>query len=139
MPTRHATPAVASSLPALIAALALPLLAACAQLPAAGGPGAAAGGTPAARQLRLRGPESLVGLDRVQLAQQLGQPDYRRMEDTVLVWQYRLDNCVVDFVFHQSGGGYHIAAWNGRHRTSGVDYNHDTCRRELRRHKAQRG
>ena len=72
-------------------------------------------------------PDSLVGLDGGELEQHLGQPDYRRAEDTIRVWQYRLDQCVVDFVLHQNGSGYRVAAWDGRHKISGRGYDHDAC------------
>ena len=78
-------------------------------------------------------PESFVGQNSRQLETRLGPPDYRREEASAQVWQYRLDQCVVDFVLYRNGSGYRIEAWNGRHRTSGRGYDHDICRRELGR------
>ena len=76
-------------------------------------------------------PGSMVGLDGGQLEGRLGLPDYRRVEDTVQVWQYRLENCVVDFVLYPDDSVHRITAWNGRHRVNGRNYDHDACSREL--------
>ena len=116
---------------AALAVLALPALAACAPGQQFSGLSVTAPGKP-----RAENPDSLVGSDGDLLEERLGRPDYLRAEDTAEVWQYRLDNCVVDFVLYRNGAGYRIAGWNGRHRVSGRDYDHDTCRRELRRRRA---
>ena len=92
--------------------------------------GASVAGSPNAPALE---PASLVGQNGFHLESRLGPPDYRREEASAQVWQYRLDQCVVDFVLYRNGSGYRIEAWDGRHRTSGLGYDHDTCRRELGR------
>ena len=110
---------------AALALCGLPLLAGCAT--------AGLDGQSAFRQSAFRGgakalePDSLVGLDGGELERHLGQPDYLRAEDTTRIWQYRLDQCVVDFVLYKNGSGYLVAAWDGRHRISGRGYNHRAC------------
>ena len=118
---------------------------ACASLAAAGctaGQQASAPGSPSGSGIRggawALEPESLVGRDGRQLESRLGRPDYRREEGRAMVWQYRLDGCVVDFVLYGDGSGFDVAAWRGRSRVSGGDYNHRACARELARRGGRR-
>jgi len=76
-------------------------------------------------------PATLVGsaLDRLLL--QLGEPDFQRKEGQVEIWQYRLMNCVVNFILRDEGDGQRVTAWVGRHRQLGLAYDHDDCIRDL--------
>ena len=104
----------------------LPLLAGCATTQLAG-TARQAGGSAVRGGAKALEPGSLVGLNGDQLERRLGEPDYLRAEDTTRVWQYRLDQCVVDFVLYRNGSGYRVAAWDGRHRISGRGYDHRAC------------
>ena len=127
------------SISAIAAVFASLMLAGCAtgQLASgaaeASGPGFRAVGKPALE------PASLVGQKGHQLETRLGPPDYLREEASVRVWQYRLDGCVVDFVLYRNGSGFDVAAWNGRNRVSGLDYDHESCAHALARRGGREG
>jgi hypothetical protein len=49
--------------------------------------------------------QRLVGLGRADLAQRLGEPDFRRRDPPAEIWQYRTAQCVLDiFLYRESGG-----------------------------------
>lgn len=76
-------------------------------------------------------PATLVGSSFDRLLLQLGEPDFMRKEGLVEIWQYRLVNCVVNFILRDGGEGQTITAWVGRHRQLGLAYDHDACIRDL--------
>lgn len=65
-------------------------------------------------------PESLVGLGPAALTARLGEPELRRQERPVEVWQYRSDSCVLDLFFDSAaGGGPQVVYYEARHRAEG--------------------
>ena len=134
--THRTAPRMASALAAVVASLAL---AGCADGQFASGSAAVYGaGSRAVGPPQLE-PASLVGQKGHQLETRLGPPDYLREEASARVWQYRLEGCVVDFVLYRNGSGLDVAAWNGRNRVSGLDYDHEACAHALARRGGQEG
>ena len=65
-------------------------------------------------------PETLVGLGPDAVAARLGQPELRRQEQTVEVWQYRSDTCVLDLYLDETGRtGRQVVYYETRYRSAG--------------------
>ncbi|MGC6484730.1 MAG: hypothetical protein ACON4P_03575 [Candidatus Puniceispirillales bacterium] len=75
-------------------------------------------------------PASLVGTARAGLASTLGEPVLRRREGIAEVWQYRMPNCIIDFVL---ADGETVTALQHRHRRRGEVVDPVTCRQEMAR------
>lgn len=92
----------------LAAGLAAALLAACAVDP------------PRDQIVREIDPEVLVGLAPEALAARLGEPELRRHEQPVEVWQYRSDTCVLDLYLDSADGtGRRVVYYEARRRSEG--------------------
>ena len=75
-------------------------------------------------------PASLVGTARAGLASTLGEPVLRRREGIAEVWQYRMPNCIVDFVL---ADGETVTALQYRHRRRGEVVDPVSCWQEMAR------
>ena len=95
----------------LAAGLASALLAGCAAAP------------PRDQIVRQIDPEMLVGLAPEALTARLGEPGLRRQEQTVEVWQYRSDTCVLDLYLDSADDaddtGRRVVYYEARRRSEG--------------------
>lgn len=66
-------------------------------------------------------PETLMGRAPAAVLSDLGEPELRRREPPVEVWQYRSDDCVFDVFFDRPAGGAPpvVVYWEARSRDSG--------------------
>lgn len=76
-------------------------------------------------------PDDLIGLEAGDLALLLGVPEYLRAEADIMIWQYRLETCIIDLVIEDQQALQVATSWHGRHRVSGGIYDHNTCSLEL--------
>ena len=100
-----------------IAALAVLGLGACANhgapssqaalSPAAAGPAAAA--KPARPPIGAADLVALHSLTAAGLTARLGQPDFKREEESAQIWQYRGPSCVLDVFLYPEGGEFKVA------------------------------
>jgi hypothetical protein len=70
----------------------------------------------------------LLGISRDELTAIFGHADYRRIDQGVDVLQFRMPNCIIDFVLSNDDK---VASFHGRHRVNGENYDHADCRRDL--------
>lgn len=73
-------------------------------------------------------PEIFLGKTSDDLVSNLGQEDYRRIDQDVLVLQFRMPNCIIDFVMSSEK---RISSYHGRHRVYGQDYDEASCQLDL--------
>jgi hypothetical protein len=73
-------------------------------------------------------PSSLIGSDRDVLQAKLGDPFLRRREGQTEVWQYRMQNCIIDFILPN---GEAVTALQSRHPQPGETYDPLSCRRDM--------
>ena len=65
-------------------------------------------------------PEMLVGLSPDAVATRLGEPELRRQEPPVEVWQYRSDTCVLDLYLDGiARADQRVVYYEARHRSAG--------------------
>jgi hypothetical protein len=65
-------------------------------------------------------PDSLIGLAPGEVTSRLGEPELRRSERPVEVWQYRSDTCVFDLYLDGQGGAPpQVVYYEARHRAEG--------------------
>lgn len=73
-------------------------------------------------------PKTLLGKSINELAVMLGTEDYRRLDQDVLILQYRMPSCIIDFVMSSDSD---VSSYHGRHRDSGKNYDDISCRLDL--------
>ena len=78
-------------------------------------------------------PDELVGVTVTELTRRLGEPDYKRVDAGVEVFQYRLPSCVVDFVAMPKAEGQPLAVTSShrRHRIINTAYDAPSCHLDL--------
>ena len=78
-------------------------------------------------------PDELVGVKVADLIRRLGEPDYKRIDAGVEVYQYRLPSCVVDFVAMPRAEGQPmvITSSHRRHRIINTAYDAASCHFDL--------
>ena len=78
-------------------------------------------------------PDELVGIKVADLIRRLGEPDYKRIDAGVEVYQYRLPSCVVDFVAMPRAEGQPmvITSSHRRHRIINTAYDAASCHLDL--------
>ena len=78
-------------------------------------------------------PDELVGVKVADLIRRLGEPDYKRIDAGVEVYQYRLPSCVVDFVAMPRAEGQPlvITSSHRRHRIINTAYDAPSCHFDL--------
>lgn len=88
-------------------------------------------------------PDAFIGLDIDQLKIRLGEPQFIRVDGAVEIYQYRLANCVIDFVAmppidHQGSVVQKsddqvrmITSSHARHRVMNTAYDADACHLDL--------
>ena len=78
-------------------------------------------------------PDELVGVNVADLIRRLGEPDYKRIDAGVEVYQYRLPSCVVDFVAMPKAEGQPLAVTSShrRHRIINTAYDAPSCHLDL--------
>jgi hypothetical protein len=73
-------------------------------------------------------PETLLGASRNDLASLFGPADFLRADQGVEVLQYRMPNCIVDFVLSSTDK---VTSFHGRHRVNGQSYDDVDCMSDL--------
>ena len=78
-------------------------------------------------------PDKLVGIKITELIRRLGEPDYKRIDAEVEVYQYRLKSCVVDFVAMPRSEGQPLVVTSShrRHRIVNTAYDAPSCHLDL--------
>ena len=78
-------------------------------------------------------PDKLVGIKLAELIRRLGEPDYKRIDAGVEVYQYRLPSCVVDFVAMPRAEGQPLVVTSShrRHRIINTAYDAPSCHFDL--------
>ena len=73
-------------------------------------------------------PKTLLGKSMADIAGILGTEDYRRLDQDVLVLQFRMPSCVIDLVMSSDR---QVSSFHRRHRISGQSYDDNACQRDL--------
>lgn len=60
--------------------------------------------------LRTLAPEQLLGLSQAEVSALLGEPELRRTEAAIQIWQYRSARCVLDLFLYPDGGDVRLVA-----------------------------
>jgi hypothetical protein len=76
-------------------------------------------------------PSSLYGLNKTGLIERLGRADYIRIDDNINIFQYRMENCVIDFVLTNIDSEQELTSWHGRHSIQGQEFDEQACRIDL--------
>ena len=81
-------------------------------------------------------PKKFLGKTSEFIAGQLGEPDFKRREGQIGIWQYRQANCVVDFFFQNTHNPPNLSqkpaiALDIRKRIIGQPLNEERCQKEL--------
>ena len=71
---------------------------------------------------------TLLGISMNELITRLGTEDYRRFDQDVLILQFRMPSCIVDFVMSSDS---QVSSYHSRHRNSGQRYNDVSCQLDL--------
>ncbi len=81
-------------------------------------------------------PANIMGWQKQELINVLGNADYIRRDGAGEVHQYKLETCIVDFTLYPVNGRVEIIAWHGRSRIQHNNINADACYQDLAHRKA---
>lgn len=81
-------------------------------------------------------PANIMGWQKQELINVLGNADYIRHDGAGEVHQYKLETCIVDFTLYPVNGRVEIIAWHGRSRVQHNNINADACYQDLAHRKA---